>query len=193
MEPFSKGDKPLRLMKLFRSLLGKVSRSETTDPRSIVIMQRKAHRFSEEELRRAAERGWGKKFDGEADPIYFVVANPALTVVKAGPHIIRVMSIPARYGDDDEYALSHLPQPEQKKAWNEHHACALLELFNDSSSEIRVSDADAYASLAKLALQLGDPNCTAIFVPIRNFMMPNDGAAEQGLRLLINKEPMTKH
>jgi hypothetical protein len=103
------------------------------------------------------------------------------------------MSIPARYGHDDEYALSHLPQPEQKKAWNEHHACALLELFNDSSSEIRVSDADAYASLAKLALQLGDPNCTAIFVPIRNFMMPNDGAAEQGLRLLINKEPMTKH
>jgi len=42
--------------------------------------------------------------------------------------------------------------------------------------------------LAKLALQLGDPNCAAIFVPIKNLMMPNDGTAEQGLRLLINKE-----
>ena len=49
-------------------------------------------------------------------------------------------------------------------------------------------DADAYASLAKLALQLGDPNCTAIYLPTKNVMMPNDGAAEQGLRLLINKE-----
>ena len=49
-------------------------------------------------------------------------------------------------------------------------------------------DAEAYASLAKLALQLGDPNCTAIFVPVKNIMMPNDGTAEEGLRLLINKE-----
>jgi hypothetical protein len=40
----------------------------------------------------------------------------------------------------------------------------------------------------KLALQLGDPNCTAIFVPVKNIMMPNDGTAEEGLRLLINKE-----
>jgi hypothetical protein len=28
------------------------------------------------------------------------------------------------------------------------------------------------SSLAKLALQLGDPNCTAIFVPDKNILMP---------------------
>jgi hypothetical protein len=39
-----------------------------------------------------------------------------------------------------------------------------------------------------LALQLGDPNCTAIFVPVKDIMMSNDGTAEEGLRLLINKE-----
>lgn len=33
-----------------------------------------------------------------------------------------------------------------------------------------------------------NPNCTAIFMPDKNIMMPNDGTAEQGLRLLINKE-----
>jgi hypothetical protein len=66
-----------------------------------------------------------------------------------------------------------------------HHAPTLLDLFNDlSRSERRIPDADAYASLAKLALQLGDPNCTAAFVPDKNIMMPNDGTAEQGLRLL---------
>ena len=112
-----------------------------------------------------------------------------MTVVKAGPHIIRVTSVPIRYADDDEYALSLLPQQEQKKAWTEHHACASLEFVSDPSSKSRiVPDAEAYASLAKLALQLGDPNCTAIFVPAKNLMMPNDGTAEKGLRLLIKKE-----
>lgn len=180
----------MKLVKMFKSILGKAPHSETTERRSIVIMQRKAHRFGEEELRAAGECAWGKKFDGREDPMYFVSADhPALTLVKAGPHIIRVTSVPGRYADDDEYALSQLPQPEQKKAWTEHHACAFLDLFNDLSGESRsIPDSEAYASLAKLALQLGDANCTAIFVPIKNIMMPNDGAAEQGLRLLINKE-----
>ncbi len=178
----------MNLVKLFKRLVGKAPDSETTEMRSIVIMQRKAHRFNEEELRGAGERAWGKKFDGKEDPMYFVSADlAALTVVKAGPHIIRVTSVLTRYADDDEYALSQLPQPEQKKAWTEHRACAFLDLFNDLESR-SIPDAEAYASLAKLALQLGDSNCTAIFVPIKNIMMPNDGSAEEGLRLLINKQ-----
>jgi hypothetical protein len=122
--------------------------------------------------------------------MYFVLADhAALTIVKAGPHVVRITSLPCRYVEDDEYALSQLPQPEQKKAWREHHAHSLLDLFNDlSPAEKRIADADAYSSLAKLALQLGDPNCTAVFVPNKNIMMPNEGTAEEGLRLLINKE-----
>jgi len=153
-------------------------------------MQLKTHPFSEKELQAAGERGWRKKFDGDEDPMYFVSANPPiLTVVKAGPHIIRVTSIPKRYADDDEFALSQLPQPEQKKAWTKHHACTVLDLFNDlaNGSERKIPDTEAYSSLAKLALQLGDANCTAIFIPIKNIMMPNDGTAEQGLRLLIDE------
>ena len=94
------------------------------------------------------------------------------------------------YTDDDGYALSQLPQPEQKRAWSEHHAHTLLDLFNDlSHAEKRIPDADA--SLAKLALQLGDPNCVAIYVPDKNIMMPNDGTAEEGLRLLISSWLLT--
>jgi len=179
----------LPLMKMLKRLLGTASLPESTEMRSVVIMQRKAHRFTEGELQAAGERGWEKKFDGKADPMYFVSADQAaLTVVKAGPHVMRVTSFPCRYADDDEYALSQLSQPEQKKAWNEHQAHTLLDLFNDlSRAEKRIPDADAYASLAKLALHLGDPNCTAVFVPDKNIMMPNDGTAEEGLRLLINK------
>ncbi|HEY1808325.1 MAG TPA: hypothetical protein VGG42_07165 [Acidobacteriaceae bacterium] len=169
--------------------MGKAANSQTKEMRSIVIMQRKAHRFGKEELQAAGERGWGKKFDGTEDPMYFVSADsPALTVLKAGPHIIRLTHMPGRYSEDDDYALSQLPQREQKKAWTEHHACAFLEFFNDLSGESRIADAAAYASLAKLALQLGDPNCAAVYVPMKNMMFPNDGTAEQGMRLLMNNE-----
>lgn len=179
----------MKLMKFFKSLVGKASDSEKTEMRSIVIMQRKPHRFSEEELQAAGERGWGKQFNGKEDPMYFVSADDHLTVVKAGPNIIQVTYFPKRYADDDEFALSQLPQPEQKKAWTEHHACTFLDFFNDiSRASPRIADREAYSSLAKLALQLVDPNSAAIFVPIKNIMMPNDGTVEEGLRLLINKE-----
>jgi hypothetical protein len=178
----------MKLVKMFKSIFAKGASSETDEMRSIVIMQRKAHRFSEDELRKAAELGWGKKFDGNEDPMYFVLAdNPALTIVKAGPYAIRVTSINARYADDDEYALSQLSQPEQKKAWLDHHACTFLDLFNDLTSR-DIPNADAYAVMARLALQLGDTNCAAIYIPIKTLMMPNDGSAEKGLRMLINKE-----
>ena len=178
----------MNFVKMFKSLVTKKSASEAAEVRTLVIMQRIAKRFTEEELRDAAERGWGKKFDGTEDPMYFISADhPALTVVKAGKHIIKLTSFPCRYNDDDEYALSQLPKPEQKKAWSEHHAFALLEFFNDLSSR-DFADAEVYASLAKLALQLDDPNCTAIFVPIKNLMMPNDGTAATGLQMMINKE-----
>jgi len=181
----------MNLVKMLKSLVGKTTPADAAEPRSIVILQRKVHRFSEEELRAAGERGWGRKFDGKEDPMYFVSADlPAVTVVKAGPHIIRVTIFPCRYAEDDEYALSQLPQPEQRKAWIEHQAYALLDLFNDLSANSgkKIRDTEAYASLARLTLQLGDENCAAIFLPDKNLMMPNDGSAEQGLRLLINKE-----
>ena len=124
--------------------------------------------------------------------MYFVsVDHAVLTVVKAGPHIIQVSTVPSRYADNDEYVLSQLPRPEQKKAWDEHQACTSLHLFNDLESR-SIPDKEAYASLAKLALQLGDPNCAAICLPAKNIMMPNDGSAEQGLRLLINMELSVK-
>jgi hypothetical protein len=185
-------NRDVRFLKKLRGIFAKAPSSDTAEMRSLVIMQRQAQRFSEESLRAAAELAWGRKFDGKEDPMYFVSAdNSVLNVIKAGPHIIRITSVHTRYADDDEYALSQLPQPEQKRAWTEHHACTFLELFNDLKSK-DIPDAEAYASLARLALQLSDPNCTAIFVPIKNLMLPNDGTAEQGLRLLINKELPTK-
>jgi len=64
-------------MKMLKYLFGTASWSKSTELRSIVIMQRKAHRFTEEELQAAGERGWKRKFDGKEDPMYFVSADQA--------------------------------------------------------------------------------------------------------------------
>ena len=49
----------MNLVKFFKSLVLKASHSKAAEMRSIFIMQKKAHWFSEEELRAAGERGWG--------------------------------------------------------------------------------------------------------------------------------------
>ena len=46
---------------MFKRLIGNAPQSEAAEMRSIVVMQRKAHLFTEEELQVAGERGWGKK------------------------------------------------------------------------------------------------------------------------------------
>lgn len=188
----------MKLANALKRLIGRRTHSETRRMRSIVLMLRREHRPTVEELRAAGERGWGRRFNGDEDlldMLYFVFSDhPAQAVVKAGPHVIRVTSVPARYIRDDRFSLSRLPQPEQRKAWTEHHACILLELYNDRASRPQnIPDEEAYAALARLALQLGDPNCCAVLLPIRKIMMPNDGAAEQGLRMLIDRRlPMSR-
>lgn len=110
---------------MFKRLIGNTPQFKSAEMRSIVIMQRKAHLFTQADLLAAGERGWGKRFDGIEDPMFFVSHHAALTVVKAGPHIIRLTSFPCRYAEDDQYALSQLLQPEQKSACSELPAPAL--------------------------------------------------------------------
>ena len=114
---------------------------------------------------------------------------PTLVIVKAGHYVIRLSHISGRYSDDDRLALSRLPQEEQKQAWKEHHGFVQLELFNDlSSSDKRIPGKEAFAALAELALQLGDANCTGVYIPGENIMMPNDGTLEEGLRMMVKHE-----
>jgi len=152
-------------------------------PFSIILLLRKPHVFTESELRAAGERGFGKRFDGKADPMYFVVQKGAFTMVKAGPNVMNLVHANQPYLGDAEAVAKQLPHEEQQRAWLEHTAWAALDFWN-----LKQPKADAYAVLARLALQLGDQNCSGVFLPADNLMMPNDGTAEEGLRLLMKKE-----
>jgi hypothetical protein len=68
---------------------GEVGSEDMMD--SIVLLMRDAHAFTEAELRDGAERGWGKRFDGKEDPMYFVSRSDVLTVIKAGKYVVQLV------------------------------------------------------------------------------------------------------
>src|SRR5580704_2909368 len=99
-------------------------------PYSIVLLMRESHSFTETELQAAGERGWGKRFDGTEDPMYFVSSSKPLTVMKAGKYIVQVVEVSEPYSDDLEASAKNLPREEQKKAWFEHRTWTSLDLWN---------------------------------------------------------------
>jgi hypothetical protein len=160
-------------------------------PPSIILLTRSPRIFTQAELEAAGERGWGEKFDGKQDPMFFAFLSDALTVLKAGKYVVHLVQTPHPYSDDLQASAKNLPREEQKKAWYEHNAWSSFDLWNgwaDSSKPL--SKKEAYAVLARFALQLGDANCCAIYFPKEGWMLPNNGEAEEELRRLIGAFPL---
>ena len=160
------------------------SRSDDREfPHSVVLLQRTARFFSKNEVEKAAEAGWGKRFDGQDDPIYFVVQKGEITIIKAGIYVVHLIHANQPYLGDPQEVAKQLPREEQRIAWRQHNTWASFDLWNEG-----VQKAEAYAALAKFALNLGDENCAGVYLPKEEIFMPNDGTAEEGLRLLMRKE-----
>jgi hypothetical protein len=163
--------------------LAKLWKRPAEIPYSIVLLLRAPHFFTQAELEAAGERGWGRRFDGKADPMYFVVQQADVTMMKVGTHLVQLLHAAQPYLGDVEEISGRLPRQEQKQAWLEHSGWAAFDLWDR-----KPLTAEAYAVLARFALQLADKNCSAVLLPKENVLMPNDGTAEEGLRRLIRKE-----
>lgn len=151
-------------------------------PYSLVFFLRSHAPLSEQTLQSAAEGGWGRRFDGKEDPMYFVSGAGQHAFVKAGKHVVKLLSVSGPYlGDPDEIA-AQLPQPEQQSAWRCHRAWMALDYWN-----LQLPKSEAYEVLARLGLQLLDDRCCGIFLPKDEMFMPNDGTAREGLKLLLEK------
>jgi hypothetical protein len=148
---------------------------------SLVILQRVPHFFTSAELEQAGERGFGKSFDGKQNPMYFVVQESFVTFIKAGAHVINMMSAKQPYLDKPEEVARQLPRVEQKRAWLAHTAWTAFDSHND-----KLPPSEAYTALARLVLHLGDANCTGVYIPGEGVFLPNDGTAEEGLRKMID-------
>jgi len=111
-------------------------------PYSIVLLLREPHVSTQAELQAAGERGWGRRFDGETDPMYFVVQQADVTMMKAGTHVVQLLHAAQPYLGDVEEISGRLPRQEQKQAWLEHGAWAALDLWDRKPPK-----AEAYAGL----------------------------------------------
>lgn len=149
-------------------------------PPSVVLLLREAHVFTMGEMRGAGERGWRRSFDSEGAPGYSVAEEGGGFVLRAEACVVQVTVGYGPYVQDKEGSAGKLPDEVQRRAWMSHGAWLALDLQCDG-----LKKGEGYAGLARLALQLGDHNCVAVYVPEQNVFLPNDGTAEAALRLMV--------
>jgi hypothetical protein len=141
------------------------------EPLSIVLLLRRPHLFSSEELQFAAERAWHVSFAGEEDNSkHCVVQSATITFAKAGPHALSIFHTPEPYfGDNSKQNVNWLPHPSQRQAWINHSAWVAVNYLNYG-----VSVELGYVVLSKLVAEMLDGNCTGVYIPQRGSLIPND-------------------
>jgi hypothetical protein len=169
----------LRRLTQFR----KKPRKESDMPLSVVLLQKRFAQIDESDLRTAAELGWKKPFDGQADPMYFVSGSGPALMLKAGPYVINIIQADSPYLGAPEEIAKQLPRMEQRRAWTEHVAWLGIDLWNAD-----VPKQQGYGVLSQLAIHLMSINCCGVYLPGDAVFMPNDGAAEEGLYLMLRHQ-----
>jgi len=136
----------------------------------MVLLLRRPHLFSADELRLAAERAWHTSFAGEENGSkHCVVQSETVTLMKAGPHALNFFYYPEPYIENPKENLDWLPHPRQRQAWVSHSACFGVDYLNyDVSVEL------GYCVLAKVVAEMLDGNCTGIYIPRQRSLIPND-------------------
>jgi hypothetical protein len=136
----------------------------------MVLLQRKPHLFSAEELRLAAERAWHTSFSGvEEGSMHCVKQTGLVTLMKAGPHLLNFFHYPAPYIENPKENVDWLPHPSQRQAWINHSACVGFDYLNyDVNVEL------GYCVLSKLVAEMLDGNCTGVYIPRQRSLIPND-------------------
>ena len=145
-------------------------RTTRGEPLSMVLLLRKPHLFSAEELRLAAERAWHTSFAGkENGSKHCVVQSETVTLMKAGPHALNFFYYPEPYIESPKENVDWLPHPSQRQAWVNHSACVGVDYLN-----YNVSVELGYCVLSKLVAEMLDGNCTGIYIPRESRLIPND-------------------
>src|SRR5580765_6327981 len=122
------------------------------EPLSMVLLQRKPHSFSSEELRLAAERAWHTSFaDRKEGSMHCVAQTGIVTLMKAGPHLLNFFYYAAPYIENPKDNVGWLPKESQRQAWINHSACVGVDYLNyDVSIEL------GYCVLSKLVAEMLD-------------------------------------
>ena len=148
-------------------------------PISFVMLLRRAHWFTLDELVAAAEKAWGCPFS-KRESDFFVEQKKNKALINAPPYLISILCSDRPYFDRDpnDYA-STLGHELQRLAWAQHLAWVSLDSIQGGK------DKEAqYRILANLAAGMLDANCTGVYVPSQNSFIPNSASLYNDLRMI---------
>ncbi|MFT4114365.1 hypothetical protein [Silvibacterium sp.] len=157
-------------------------------PFSVVLLLRKYVPLSNGDLQAAAERGWERSFDGKEDPAFCVMGKRGQQFVKAGSHVLALLEGSKGYLGKQKEVAKQLRSEHQARVWRQHRGWLALDLWN-----LELPKAEAYSVLARLAIPLlatprMSKSCVGVYLPRESVFAPNDGAAEEGLNLMLHHQ-----
>jgi hypothetical protein len=141
-------------------------------PLSMILLLHHPHAFSDEDIRRAAERAWELSFSSVEGSTRRVMKSGDAVFLQAGPHRLSFVNHPKPYEEKPEQDLGWLPKVSQQRAWAEHTAC-LWVYYLTTGTDLQL----AHSILATILAQLLDENCTGVYVHSESSLIPAEEAS----------------
>jgi hypothetical protein len=149
------------------------------EPISMIVLLRKPHPFSMEEIRLAAERAWGVSFAIGKGSMRAVYRSESWTVLQAGPHVLSFYDSDKPYVDTPEGDVGWLANASQQRAWVAHKAFTSVQ-YASPATDVEL----AQCVIAKVVVELLDDNCTGIYSRSENSLIPADESLPESLRVM---------
>lgn len=139
---------------------------------AFVWLLREPRLFSEDTLRLKVERALAMKFPKGEDATSFVVGQPPAYIVRLGEDTFLVNTFPVPYFNDKQEAASHIREQRRRDAVLQHGAWISADLMTGDQTLTDAQVAKAYRTIGKIAAELHGPDCLALIVTARNWLIP---------------------
>ena len=141
-----------------------------------------------ERLRIAAEKAFAIPFTGGDDAKNFVTQDGGVTLLKVGAHILSLPAQFRRYEAAPEFANNLVPIEAQRNAWGKHTAWAAVDYVSGSATG-GTDVHQQHCLLAKLCAEVIDDNCTGVYIPIRQLVLPYNKSTKLVLQRFAEAKP----
>lgn len=140
-----------------------------------VLLLREPTELPQPVVQLAAERALNIQFDGRGGGGNHVMRMGLIAVIQLGPEMLQVFTSSKPFGK--EWTSKRMPKLPSGPAWVGHRAFMCLDNLTADSM-----DAARFRTLGRVAAELLNTNCLAVFLPHLNEVVLNHAALAQRLR-----------
>ena len=169
-------------MGIFGRIKSLFSRKKDEPIHALVFLRNEPRILDSETLERVVERALGVDFsskDEEDTDACFVAGFPPILMVKLPDAMVLVNCVPAPYVPNPEKLANQIKELRMRKAVAEHKAWMSVDWMGDKDPESLKS---GYRTIGKIAAELVDDDCVALYSTSSNQLIPIDDEVIEGLR-----------